>query len=57
MSQHKRPGKREYARRQEAAIKRSLVYAARTAEDQLAILDKRPGNSARERAFLMEAVR
>ncbi len=39
-------------RRREAALERALVRASRSEGEQLAVLDLRPGESARERARL-----
>lgn len=38
-----------------AAVDRQEVRDARSTEQQLALLDERPGNSARERARLVRA--
>lgn len=47
------PGKTvPQARRAEGARNRQLDRALRTTEQQLALLDQRPGRSARERARL-----
>lgn len=42
----------DHLRRKEDAEKRQAVHSARSAEEQLALLDERPGKALRERARL-----
>lgn len=44
------------AARSEGAAKRKAVYEARTPQEQLALLEDRPGSSARERKRLADRI-
>jgi len=49
---HKRPGRAERERRQTAANERQEAREKRSVEEQIALLDSRPGQSLRERERL-----
>jgi hypothetical protein len=56
-TESKKPANVRKQRRQQASAKRQEARARRTLEEQLALLDDRPGNSTKERARIEAAIR